>query len=240
VSNKYFSILRQFRVPNVLDEETLAPPADITNLGVAYYQIADIPPGTISPQSKVVVRRVGIFSNFADGLVFKEPFGNFQATIKLYGAKVLAGGRTGTYANPYGSKTVVGLTGSIDGIPSNGIIKLDDGRAGQYGIVEYGGVGNTLLQNYATVNAGAFTEMQGVAGSEKLRIFGIRTLNELQEVNEFLDPGVDILTTATDVLLAATIDNAPDLLTKSIDASFAGEKVTFDLVVELEYTAQVV
>lgn len=235
---EYDSVTRSFRATN-LAEETLAAPADLTinPTPPALYNIA---PGTISPETNLKIRRLGIFCNFADGLVFKNPEQEITLITRLYGLKSQTVPQVGTCSSA-GGKTITAVTGDFTGVANGNLIKIG-GATGRYVMVEdaTGAPAAVDVYQYVGVTPGTPFEVMQVAGAGEINYLrGIKLLNYMHEVNEFLQPGVAALANSTDVLLIAQVGaTGTEFLTASINIAFNGEVASFDALMDLQYTEQ--
>jgi len=239
MSNEYDREVRQFCAPAIA-AEVLAPPADLT-ISTQPSPSFLIPGGTVSPESILKLRRIGVFSNFADGLVFKNPEEYLTPVVRLYG--VLTPSPvvyTGAYTSTAGSKVIAG---DFTGVPASSVIRFVPSAAALptvYQIASLPGTGaNVTVVGYVPAGTGTYTVMTATVAGEVYRQYGIRTLNVLEEVNEVLDPGVNALEDAEDVVLFCQLnETGTDFLTKTIGVTFADDTAYFDGVIELEYTPQ--
>ena len=234
MTNRYFSEVRQFRA-RVLAEEILAPPADIS-LTPVYAVPFFIPAGLISAESRLTLHRIGVFSNFADGLVFKNAGEDIQISVRSFGVAP-----TATIATPIsGVNTVKALTGDFTGIGSGAFLQLEtDGADSQYVLTASvgNGAGINLTSYPEPATANSATLMAGAGTGDVIRQYSIRNLNYLEEVNDFFDPGVSDDADATDIVMVAQIiRSGTEFLTKSINTAYADDVCYFDVVMELEYT----
>lgn len=86
--SEYSSTTRTFVATQGIQEHTLNPPNDLLIDYTACKPVAvGITPGQISPHGRIIVEGIGLFSNFADGLVFKNPYERISITGRAYGAK---------------------------------------------------------------------------------------------------------------------------------------------------------
>lgn len=240
--NKYGSITRQYTIRNVY-EDTLTVGTDIViPSGDSYDDLKTAEKFTFdtNQQTNFLIRRAGVFSNFADGLVFKNPEDRIDIDMSFRAYK-----RNQVYDLnvTYGSKavTAVGTTGwipgnhapiSIFGIPQ--IVLFVDVTGANSGNLE-----DYWMYDTGLVNARTLT-LEGVGTEFSFK--NVSTLNCLYDVDEPAYPFL-ISTGSGDYDLIAfhcglnlQTDHTTTLMTDIIDTAFEQQTVFFDVVAEIEFT----
>lgn len=247
----YGSVVRMLTGRNLI-ENTINVPATI-DLGAtapdpkhAFFS----PQRTIYPQSKVIVRRVGVFCNFADGLVLRNSAGYYALDIVCMATKrtkVEDGSSVETITpnrtlTGNGTKFLSGgqFTGGTDGT----FIEFGSGLFNQVRTI----ASDTELEMHSlaestgtfSIPAGGFSIVTDAGSKATVELNNIRTLNHMYEVNELLDPfdGITLDNLATGVMLYASLDrtvSAP-FDTHSISPDFNGDTASIDVIAEFEFT----
>lgn len=247
----YRSVTRMLTGRNLV-ENTLNVPVNI-NLAATVspvYHAFFNPLRSIYPQSKVIVKRVGIFCNFADGLVFSDAHGSYELDIVCMATKktLIANGSSVSFTEPSRTLTGVGTQFSTGGQFTGG----GNGTFLEFGSGLYNQVYQIVSDTEITMHSmpessGSFNIPSGSvsivtdAGSEaKVQVNNIRTLNNMYEVNELLDPfdGITLDNLATGILLYASIDRtvSATFLTDSISTDYNGDIASIDVVAEFDFT----
>jgi len=254
--NKYSSVNRFLRARNVV-EATIAPPADFTIAAASWVPQLFTPnrnndntyPVSINNNSNLILKSLGVYSNFADGLVFKTPADRIDVdiTVGMYSQLTHAG----TVTVVQGTKTVTGLGTNFGGLLSVGsIIRIGDCF---YIVASFDGVSpNTILYttDYIKVSTAGvpWWEMAiGVSPAQDYFYEDISQLNTQFPIDKYCFPSLYGATGATTVLItgkvnlwtsiASVIRSNHDItfMTKSINTAFVGDTAFFDLGIELEY-----
>lgn len=251
MSNKYGSILRTF-LSRTIYETTLTPGTDVVIPGTAFLINGRTFPELtrdIHHETNYIVRRLGLFSNFADGLVWKNPADRADVTLNFvaynfsteyelsmtYGAK----GVTASSGNPGwtpGTRVPIAIFSTTFGPGNYVIMYVDPTGAGAGDLEDY-------WQGATAASVQAFNLTQ--VGSDTLHTFkNISLLNCMYEVNEIAEPtkiggANEYALQAFHVALNFDPEHTTTFLTKSIDASYADDTVYFDIVAEVELTGAV-
>jgi len=249
--NQYASSLRSFRARNLF-ETTITPPNDLT---VAYAsckrQVLNRYQPLVNIQSNLLVKRLGVFSNFADGLVFKNnafPLG-VTLSVAAYTRTLLAASFFNIAA---GSKAVAGS--GFTGLTNNTILMLavhGSAPSWQYFILD----GDPASDNAMTFtdysdttgnDPGLMYKLTVVPGSAFFYYSWISELNYMYEIDKFLTPLAYGSAGMTDLVIQVFLNQGlgrdyydshdTTFLTKSVDTAFAASAVHFDVVADLEYT----
>lgn len=237
MSNKYGSIVRTYTVRNMY-EDTLSPGTDITVPHTSPTRSVPFFPLHANKETNFSVKRVGVFSNFADGLVFANPENRLSVFMRFF-AYTLA--ESYEVQLTYGNKAVTTI-GTPNWTPGSDLVisiegihrRINPTAAGTGNLLDYwdGGSNTFDARNLATPSGGAtYTAM------------AISTLNCMYDVVELAEPfsfgfGIDYDTIDMEVALNVVPGGVgtTDFLTNIIDASFTGESVYFDVVTEVEFT----
>lgn len=249
MANKYSSILRTVRARNVY-EGVIAPPADLTIVsGDWVQQVLQDRANIQSVQSNFILRRLGIFSNFADGLVFKNA--NERINVRIFAQAYTRTLLTGTLQTTVGSKAVTGVgTSFTTEVFTQDILAIPaSGDQYSYHIVDGDPADdfNLNLTDYAEYNA--ITPAYKLISQPSFVQFNYRHISELNymyEIDEFFSPLQFATPALTDIVILAAINQSSlnfsasdiDFLTKSISTDFVDDVVHFDVVAELEFTRQ--
>lgn len=255
MSESYPSVLRTYFTRNLF-EGNILPPADFTLVGAdCLRQITDLNYSAggggaaqqpINPETNLYIRNAGVFSNFADGLVFKNPWQRVDLEIRVR-AYTRGGNLTGTLAAAMNSKTLTGAgTAFVAEVPPGSMIEWEPNVGGPREV----GIVNTVtdnthldLNNYPLTNIAncSFRILTPVgSGSRFYQQLSLPTLNQMFYVNHFVN-----LTNVTrdGILLDAILNhNAFSavhdtvFLTKSISTDFDGDAIHFDGAVDVEFT----
>lgn len=245
MSNEYFGVSRQFIAKDV-HNGAISPPSDFTipipAAGGFATTIVDIDQNSLDPDSNVIISRVGLFSNFADGLVKKTACDRLLVgfTARSFSGDSPDDDLTGTMNITACSKAVVGVGASFD-------TELADGNyfaAGSYVFKVNGAPGGANAMNIHWWPPQSLAGTTGTKltqiGTQTFRRVEITELNMFVPVNEFLMPSTTGFSSvaATRMVLEAEFLNstALDYLTKSISTAYDQDICHFDLIVELLYT----
>lgn len=242
MSNNYGSVVVQRVFRNVF-ESTIAPTADFTiPSGSKDYKFADPCEVDPDPQSNIFIRRIGLFCNFADGLVFKNPAPRIgmDFLVSTFKEETMSGGEINFTA---GSKAITGVGTDFSG-ESVGFLKTTIGD-NHLMIVDPTDATNANIDNYSYLDGaktiGLEVQRLSIGTSDVTDVWGLPTLNTLYDVGRLLSPSLVSSSpdTFSDLGFRARLNmNNLDLtfLTKSIATSFSGDAIHFDIVAELEYT----
>lgn len=241
--NSYGSSLRTYVARNVV-ELTLNPPADLSVLTTSpvrqLFSAAGYNTGMkIMPASNLNLRRVGLFSNFGDGLVFGTPgvrplieidtVSYVKPSIGIAGNTSLAAGSnhaTGDAGTQYLTDLTNGCYVSIGGT--------------LHYVVTVVGDHDLLLSDYAIANVAltACYLLSSVSTAWYTRFDGVGELNYMYEHEAF--SAIALLGTGfTGFFLQAKLLVTDDMIfwTKTIDTGFAALPVYFDIRADFEITA---
>jgi len=269
--NRYSSTGAFLRARNLF-EGTIAPPADFTVAAATckkqlFTQVSPLAtpagegPNELNFNSNILIRSIGIYSNFADGLVFKNASNRFDVKIGAanYSASAfLAGSVTFTE----GTKQVDGAgtfftTGAIP-LVAGDIIKLGTaGPAGgeRYYVVDY--IDPVLVDTRLFVTDYLKDTIGGagrpvvkmifpVAGSQQnYYCEDIGEMNMQFPIDKYMYPSLYGGAGGNETIITVELNVIhPDyrvahdtvFMTKSVNVAFAGDPCFFDAGIELEYT----
>jgi hypothetical protein len=255
--NQYGSAVRTYIAANVM-EELITPPnqLDVTNSNIRkqFFQMGGSiqNPAFINSgvddwnlQSNFSIHRCGLFSNFADGLVYLAPCVRPSITIKAFPWKVNVA-LPGTVSMTAGSRDLVGFATTWNTV---GPGKLTVGRyyainghlleitkvnsdtsaeASQYvGLIDVAGISGQTM--YSTIGGSLF--VQNVLPC-------IDTLNYMYEADRFEPISLVNVIGYTAIALQAILSFSDTVSfgTKSIDTAWARTIATFDVKADLEIT----
>lgn len=243
MANKYFSEIRTLIAKDFFNA-TINPVTNfVVNLGVSNDRWIWFDQGIMNKQTNMLLKRIMITSNFADGLVWAVPCDAF--TVRLVPSSFLVGAViTGTTTFNGGTKNVTGV-GTNFATYAPGDVIYDR----QNFIYEFATITNDTtatvrecipldIQAAAPNGAGVLT---AVGNDTDIQPFHINMLNTWYTADAFFNPALFSGSTATVLgveVQVRTPDNVPGItfLTKSIDTDFAEDTCFFDLVAEVEYT----
>ena len=239
--NQYGSVARSYVIRNHY-EAVLTPGTDIViPHGNSYTGLKTAVPFSyeVNPETNFVVRRVGVFCNFADGLVFKLPADRIDIDMRFNAYKF---DEAYTIDMTYGSKavTAAGTTGWNAG--SRRAVAL---YAGPYHVmfVDATGALSGNLEDYWQYDDGNVGghSLDLVGNGKALSFKNVTTLNCMYEVNQFAQPFLISSGNAFDLIafhcgLNLFVDHTTTLMTHGINPAFARETVFFDVVAEIEFT----
>lgn len=266
MANKYSSVTRTLRGRNVFEGAVPAPGTDlsigknawtptiINRLdGYDYTVPAATSVKNISEESNMIIRRAGLFSNFADGLVQASVAPSIDAFIRA--AAYTRGdppSGAATFSGDSTSKTLTLTAGAIGDFSADDVILITEGAAAlgplgatfrQYAIIASvdGGAGTITLYDYPKFG---FTDARVyalTAISESSRFAFVRDmidLNYMYDVNQFITPLSFSTSAATDIVILGNIaaEDTQAWHTDTIAAGFEDDVLFFDLMAEIEFT----
>lgn len=256
MSNKYSSVSRTMRA-RVLDNGTISPPTEINpgtiNLRV---NVLNTNRDYMNPNSNFVIRRIGMFSNFADGLVFKDPW--FTWAAKIF---VTVGNRsalTGSWSGGADGRQLTTGAGTGNATSANvfdGLLfgDLTENSQSQYYIKGSGGDDDTINVSDYIMEAGVSAKdayriiaAGGSFSADSAYLGTFRELNYMYDVDELFNPlqFVSVGTSITELIIAVqpqwpTIQfGNPQWawLTDAINTDFDQDEWFVDFVADVEYT----
>jgi hypothetical protein len=252
--NAYGSVVRTLSARNVL-ETVIAPPMSVSVLpadwkgqifqDTMWVSSIGVPPWLKG--SNLILRRVGLFSNFADGLVFATPCQRLRILIEAY-PYTLGAQLTGSVSWPADSKTMTGtLTAFNTELYPGAVVKIRAGGAPCpiLGIVETVlSPTSCLMSDYGPGGANLANLVTVIPQPVAAWLVGVSLLNYMHEAERFIPAGVLGGNLDTFFLKASIVQGSGNLpavqpvefLTKTIDTAFARDSAFFDVVADLEIT----
>ena len=249
MSNKYFSTERRVWAKGVY-AANITPPNDFTIASGAFLSpIVSIDQQALNPNSNIVINKVGLYSNFADGLVWKTVGQRLWLGITARVYTIDTNFLTGMFAITAGSKAVTGVETAFNTELADGDVFTNGGASGLLGTFVYRVNGNppdaanlTLHdwpeQSLTMMNMRKLVPL----GSDAFRRIEITTLNEMIDLDEFMKPSAFVAAGSVPryVTLEMSFLNSAGLtfLTKSINTAFSGDSCFFDTALDIEFTAR--
>ena len=262
--NPYNSMLRTLRARNVFEGVMPAIPA---NLSIAFDDwkpaiFNTIEGGDIGApfsvdqtflniNSNMICKRIGLFSNFADGLVPATATPGVDVIVRVASftrGNPASGGMTVT-GDP-SSKTMTVTAGAIADLSAGDWILLTEGENQLINkdFREYAQVlsvnvpGGTFdLYDYPKFDYSNSILLALTAISESSRFvtqLDIAELNVMNHIDTFFTPAEYSSVAATDIIIFGQVvpNGTSQWFTKSINTAFAGDVLSFDLVGDFEIT----
>lgn len=244
--NKYSSYLESFRARNVY-ETTISPPNDLTLDAASFVgQVLNRRRNFISPNSTIFLHGLGVFCNFADGLVLKNANTRIPLDVLVVSyTRGTAQNGVGQFSANNKNVTVTDSSLFTPGLP----VILDRLRQLNDHDVEYNictGITDATtitVADYPLYSASATSRVYplAVAGTlnTNFQTTDARELNYMYSRNAFFSP-VQILSAAvTEVVMFVSpvlVPNDVVFLTKSVSTDFDGDALHVDVIGEVEYT----
>jgi hypothetical protein len=259
MTTDYNGTIRTFIARNVLHTKTISPPSDITFASSDFRTVvAGIMPRQLNQNSRMIVRRIGLFCNFADGLVFKNEHQRFDISAKAIGVEndsLL----TSTATTAIDSRTLSGVGTDDDATLSDGDILYaiaGSPARGQYLVVDGSPAATstdvTQFPLFASAGDVTINKVSPTGSSDDEGFIHVNALNTMYDMNWFVNPAnldadslVDtilLFNVNQDLLIGGgssgwTVDShSTAMLTKSVDTDFSDDTVTMDIVMECETT----
>jgi hypothetical protein len=265
MGNKYGSSVRTYTARNLLwtmsgtaayTPRVMAAPSDFTvvaasNLTPQIVQCQWPLEADWNRESKITVKRFGVFCNFADGLVLEQNNARFALYLEAKAYTVLTD--TTPLSNgdfTAGDNFVKNVVDPSTFITAGDIIVNVNGAAKYpyYVGYTYGGGARIAISDYSeNTHAGVppfnllpLSKLVPVVGKSKsYAVKVIDAFNFMYEAENFLD--IVPSSAAEFVFLTARLDVAGaaiQMYTKTVDPQFNGLPVSFDVSVEVEVTTQ--
>lgn len=246
MANKYFSRERRFW-SHYIGVQALTAKTDysfIFDPSVTY--LLNINQQSLNDDSNFIVRNVGLFSNFADGLVWKHPERQLFARINVKTWSLDATVFTGTNFTSEGSTFAV--TGTGTNFAAEGMSAGDYFTDSDYIYKAGAAITATSIETVNPVpmqkTSSPLTllkKLTQVGSTEIRREIEISELNSLIPYDEYFTPGLvagaDFDAVSLEVSLTSNTV-ALEFLTDSIDPAFNSNDITFNFCADLEYTAR--
>jgi hypothetical protein len=235
----------QINPPNTLLKASWTQPT-------TYPPIITIPTKILNANGRIVLRNMGLFCNFADGLVFESTDHPAEVYIRqgCYSETQLAG----TLAAVKTSKTI---TCPTTGLNLGQYVKAYRGTADD-GEGEYFQVQSVIDAASFTANEYPWRDLTSVGNAYKLETIAaypgfpagdrsgtilFSALNAMFPIDESLSGNILNATVSapaamTDIILIPFVTINNDFLTKSINTAYVGDYAWMDLYVDIEFTAE--
>ena len=245
MANKYFSRERRFWAHYIgLTSLTSGSDYSYTFNPAATY-LVNVNQASLDDDSNVIIRNVGLFSNFADGLVWKDPSKHLWARITVkawaYDSTVFSGTGFSAPGNTFA------LTGVATDFATEGIAAGNYITDSEY-IYRTQSAGANSIQVLDPIPLSRLSQpmvnlrlLNQVSVQLVKREIEIAELNSMIPYDEYFTPSffagspVDMI--SFEVSLNSNGDTL-DFLTDSIDPAFDGSTVKFDFCMDMEYTAR--
>ncbi len=187
----------------------------------------------------MIVHELGIFANFADGLVLKTPANRFNAFITV-GGYSQGTALTGTVASTIGSKTITGVGSLFSAELTPGGV-IEDDLNNMYVVDSITNDLSAELTDYALITRPAGTWYGMSAGGSSTWQTDITQLNYMFRQERFNSNALFSAAGAQQIGIRVSVQNqdtasAVDFLTKTIDTQYNGDLVIFDAIVDVEFT----
>lgn len=196
-------------------------------------------------QGGLFIRRMGVFSNFADGLVLQNTASRLDLAIAI--SKISIASQTGAVTFTAGSNQITS-TVDLNTFYTAGDGFICDGAAFDGNIYYVYNIAvdglSAFIGDYAyrtAVSASVFTVPEVFGASYGIEIGEIPVFNELFDVEIYFNSGAFAPSASQEILVYTQPplvqgDDSLTMYTKSIDTAFNGSPVTFDCVMEAEIT----
>lgn len=242
--NPYASVINTLRARNMF-EGTISPPNDFTIGGTNWEtQILNVRRNLVSPNGNFFIRSMGLFCNFADGLVLSGAAMQMTALFRASARNRTTPSVAATWSAT--SKTITCVSAGF--AINDRVILMSDGTPGhvntQYGIVKtIPDAASLTLSDYPLANNGGnatITKLTSATAVETGTVrLDARELNLLYAREVFFSPVLLTSSPTTELLIevqATTVNMT--WYTKSINTSFDGDNIFWDVQSDVEYTAR--
>lgn len=254
MSEKYQSIIRSFTTRNMY-EAALTVGSDIVipqAPASGGHYIEDLP-FYANKETNFIVRRVGVFSNFADGLVLKIPADRIDVLLDYYGFIRQPAGSVFSLDFTYGSKAVTAIAGTPGWI-NGASYSVEVTNANPLlpskivNIVATGPAAGNLQDYWYGVSTPLGRDAYNLyllASGSRIEVVNVSLLNCMYEVNDFGEPFVFAAGQPLDMVGIWVKLNAPSMpggphtttfMTHTIAPAFDRSTVYFDVITEIEFT----
>lgn len=244
--NKYSSNVQRFFARDVY-YGTINPPSDLviaqsawtSQLFNLHGHVNDTTKEVLNQQSKINLHSIGLYSNFADGLVFAEPGEEIFLSLNIYvvsrgaaiggqsdftaGDETVNGGGTTTYTVDLAGVSYIEAGGKyfkIDSITDNDNFELT----------------RPAFWDQNNVAIYPLTVTGAVSGIPEIEI---RTLNDMVPFEQFVDANAAF---DYDWIFEGRViiptDQTTRFYTISINTDFAEKNIMFDLAADIEFTRE--
>lgn len=244
-TNKYASTIRTYTVRN-LHEAVLTTGSDIVIPNDVPLRVVPEFSADVNPETNFLPVRVGVFSNFADGLIFKTPANRIDVSMAFLAYNY---DEEFSLDLTYGATAVTVSAGTAGWVNGNSYaVEIEtvgfDGRKVVM-MVDATGPAAGNLRDYWPYSTGTFDtkNLDLTSAGENYTHKNISTLNCMYQINEFAEPfqfggGADYDVVVMRVVLNLDPTHTTEFLTNIIDSSFDDETVYFDVVTDIEFTGK--
>lgn len=240
--NQYGSVVDRFIARNVL-EQAINPPAafSIANASWVDAFLRSLTPTAfttryINRNSNMILRRAGLFCNFADGLVIdgtnRIDLGISFRALNASGA-IISGNFTA------GSTALTGGTAFLTELSAGDIVL--DPVFQPFRIASVTNDTDAVLDERAIFTGPANTTVYSQSAFYGVHIPGIQELNQMYDHEIFAPIGSYALTTPDFIFAAVSLANEDttstvDYMSKTISTAYAGDTARFDVYADIEFT----
>lgn len=250
MGNKYSSAIRRIWAKGI-DEVVIHPPADLVfpaNLAFnSNTQMFIFPQEWINKDSIVKVHSLGLFSNFADGLVYEASNASLQMVITAIGAinqklvsshgacvsttKQIVGNVADHFDTDLADGIFISIMAGWPSLDETYVYRVDGAPPDNF---------HANITSYPIVTTSGspvykLQTMSGSAGASKP--FDIRELNVMHPCEYIINPqGVSSTPYTSLILLLGYRCADISFLTKSIDTAYDGDTAVFDVAADIEIT----
>jgi len=197
--------------------------------------IKEIPIQLLNLNGNIGIRRMGLFCNFADGLVFADPRQRLLLDLQFFGATQTS--FVGTVNFTLGSPFITGTNFLASLLAADVIVDAQD-NAYTVDIV-YNNTTALLTQLSQSNSATATIEKMVLTASFDFQFPEIGVLNYMYEMEAFFPVASYLVAGNTRILAQLYVDMSDtetDFYTITIDPAFVGAQLIFDAHVDLEIT----
>lgn len=245
--NQYGSVVRRLVARNLAELTMPAIPVDLQIANASWKsQLVRYKRPTVATDylrmnvnSNVVVRELGIFCNFADGLVFHSPANRLTAFVTV-GGYSQGSALTGAITSTIGSKALSAVGGSFTTELSVGGT-IEDDLNNMYVVDAIADNDNATLTDYALVSRAGTTWYGMSAGGSATWQTDITQLNYMFRQERFNANALFSAAGVQQIGIRVAVQNqntaaTVDFLTKTIDTTYAADTVIFDAIADVEFT----
>ena len=222
----------------------ISPPTTYTiNQSANYHGLFYPSPAVVNMSANAIVKSIGLFSNFADGLVFASNAQPLILNLSILGFSYVGATLPGT------ASSIAGFDGML-GVGTDYTVSLVSGDYIRGLTSGYIYRVRSITDNLNLVLYGCYPQAFSGERFEKLSVLGtllpqgivqIDTLNEMYPITL---PSMQTLYAGNSAIKSFTLEMSLDIeavsgmsfLTKSIDVSYAGSVITFDGAIDFEFT----
>ena len=249
--NAYNSIVRRV-VSKGVYSAAISPATDFTVAAAGFSGcILPIDLMTLNVQSSIRVNNIGIYCNFADGLVWKTPGERIIAEVIAHAYSLSAPNPFVTNTMDFKQNSKVGtLTAGVIAAYAPTVIFTTEYQTVPtpalwhkqlHTVISNNGAAAVTLSDYplhsVSVVAGKIVGLTQTTLLKKQAV-EINNLNDMVPLDLFLSPSLYAVAATVAIGIGVSFHNGEGttFLTKSIDTAFSGNYCTFDCAADIEYT----